>query len=643
MKKTHYLLLLALLSFILPDKLTAQNVNFTGTELLARPTDHSITVNVVADAALQVYFKYGTISGNYPFQTGTTTSSANVPVQVVIDGLAANTGYFYKMVYSQDGGSNWTERDEHSFVTQRSQGSTFTFTITSDSHVNIMLGNDQTWGQTLANVASESPDFNLDLGDTYAMDNVTSASGADASYIFQRASTRLGKISPSIPLFIASGNHEQEEGWHLDDNGNPANSLPVWGTNARKKYFPSPVPDDFYSGNTDTYSFLSGDQLHEDYYSWQWGDALFIVLDPFWYTTTKPFLGNTGGGEGSDTGSGDRWDWTLGVKQFNWLKQTIQNSSAKYKFVFAHHMVGGSDDYVRGGAVPANLFEWGGENKDGSWGFTSRRPEAEWGSVPVHQLFVANGVSAFFHGHDHQYAYEKRDNVVYQSMPSAGFSGNGFNIYSVGTYTLKVLPSPGHLLVTVTPTQTTVDYIGTSSGTSNYAYTIQPNSESGTTYNLTMAVDPPAGGTTTPSAGVHSYNENTVVNITATPAAGYVFESWTGNVDGASAASTTITMNADQSVTAHFTEVVTVPGKAGDMNNDGVVNSTDALIILSCDAGIDVSQFCPVNCADANGDGIVNSTDALIILSFDAGMSVPYSLGQEGCPSVVAPCPGCSK
>jgi uncharacterized repeat protein (TIGR02543 family) len=158
-----------------------------------------------------------------------------------------------------------------------------------------------------------------------------------------------------------------------------------------------------------------------------------------------------------------------------------------------------------------------------------------------------------------------------------------------------------------------------------------------------MAVDPPAGGTTTPSAGVHSYNENAVVNITATPAAGYVFESWTGNVDGASAASTTITMNADQSVTAHFTEVVTVPGKAGDMNNDGVVNSTDALIILSCDAGIDVSQFCPVNCADANGDGIVNSTDALIILSFDAGMSVPYSLGQEGCPSVVAPCPGCSK
>jgi hypothetical protein len=77
------------------------------------------------------------------------------------------------------------------------------------------------------------------------------------------------------------------------------------------------------------------------------------------------------------------------------------------------------------------------------------------------------------------------------------------------------------------------------------------------------------------------------------------------------------------------------------MNNDGMVNSTDALIILSGDAGIDISQFCPVNCGDANADGAVNSTDALIILSYDAGMSVPFQLGQTGCPSSVTPCQGC--
>ena len=83
---------------------------------------------------------------------------------------------------------------------------------------------------------------------------------------------------------------------------------------------------------------------------------------------------------------------------------------------------------------------------------TSRIPR---GSKPVHQIMVDNHVSAFFHGHDHEYAYEKRDGVVYQCLPAAGFSGYGFNSYSLGAYTLEVLPSPGHLRVTVTPAQAT--------------------------------------------------------------------------------------------------------------------------------------------------------------------------------------------
>ena len=44
------------------------------------------------------------------------------------------------MQYSTDGGATWVTRDEHSFWTQRAAGSTFTFDVTSDSHVNIQLG-----------------------------------------------------------------------------------------------------------------------------------------------------------------------------------------------------------------------------------------------------------------------------------------------------------------------------------------------------------------------------------------------------------------------------------------------------------------------------------------------------------------------
>jgi len=66
------------------------------------------------------------------------------------------------------------------------------------------------------------------------------------------------------------------------------------------------------------------------------------------------------------------------------------------------------------------------------------------------------------------------------------------------------------------------------------------------------------------------------------------------------------------------------------------------VIVLSCDAGIDTSQYCPMNCGDVNADGSIDSSDALVILSYDADMTVPFPVGQPGCPSTVEPCAGCS-
>jgi len=80
----------------------------------------------------------------------------------------------------------------------------------------------------------------------------------------------------------------------------------------------------------------------------------------------------------------------------------------------------------------------------------------------------------------------------------------------------------------------------------------------------------------------------------------------------------------------------------GDANGDGVVNSSDALLVLSCDAGIDTSDYCPMNCGDVDENGMVDSTDALIILAYDAGLEPPFDVGLPGCPASVTPCPGCS-
>ncbi|MBN1481953.1 VCBS repeat-containing protein [candidate division KSB1 bacterium] len=87
---------------------------------------------------------------------------------------------------------------------------------------------------------------------------------------------------------------------------------------------------------------------------------------------------------------------------------------------------------------------------------------------------------------------------------------------------------------------------------------------------------------------------------------------------------------------------IIAPGMIGDVNSDETPNSTDALIILSCDVGLDVTSFCPMDCGDVNNDGFINSTDALIILSYDVGLEIPYPVGESGCYSGVTPCPGCN-
>jgi hypothetical protein len=449
---------------VLPGELYAAVDDFN--ILLGRPTDHSITLNVIPAQSGEISFDYGDMSGDYDTQTSTVSCTADEPVVVVISGLESNERYYYRLLYRAESGDSWTAGSEHSFHTQRSPGSTFIFTIITDSHMNGGGGNVALYEQTLDEVRLDHPDFHFDLGDTFWMDGVTSVATANQRYLNQRQ--WMSVVSHSAAIFLAPGNHENEEGWNFDDT----NSKALLSLHARKQYYPNPVTDGFYSGNDDPLPEIYGGGLREDYYAWTWGDALFVVIDPYHYTINNPYA--IAGGEDNDEGpgSGDRWDWTLGQQQFNWFKQTIQNSNAKFKFVFAHHMLGGLEDFVRGGAAAAHMFEWGGYDIDGTtWGFNRERPG--WGNVPIHQLMVANGVSAFFYGHDHLYAYQKRDGVVYQEVPSAGLTGSGLQIYYNDSYTLNLLPSPGYLRVTISPTQAAVDYVYTT-GELAHTYTIDP-------------------------------------------------------------------------------------------------------------------------------------------------------------------------
>ena len=476
----------AIATFKTEDILPSSDYNV----LLSRPTNNSINLNTIINQSGDIFFEYGTASGNYTSgQTGTAAATADIPVNVVMNGLSTDTKYYYRLRFKPSGSSVWISGEEKSFHTQRAGNESFTFTVTSDSHFgDTFSGNTAArYEQTMENVAVDNSDFHLDLGDAFIMDNVNNQTQANSIYEAQRA--YFGKFSEKTPVFIAIGNHENEEGWNFDDT--PV-SKALMSIIARKQYFPNPLPGSFYTGNTDLLAAIGGNEFREDYYSWQWGDALFIVLDPFQYTMTIPYSNVTGSGQDNDeVVSGDQWNWTLGQQQYNWLKQTLENSNARYKFVFSHHVVGGQltvsnssagpPTYVRGGAMAANYFEWGGKNADETDGFASQRPL--WEGDPIHQLMIENGVTAFFHGHDHQFVHEEIDGIVYQLVPAAGMTGKGFDLYASSPYVMTEnsilgnLSNSGHLRITVNPDHATLEYVRSNedNGTVAYSYSMDPN------------------------------------------------------------------------------------------------------------------------------------------------------------------------
>jgi hypothetical protein len=70
------------------------------------------------------------------------------------------------------------------------------------------------------------------------------------------------------------------------------------------------------------------------------------------------------------------------------------------------------------------------------------------------------------------------------------------------------------------------------------------------TYTLTVTAN--AGGSTSPSAGMHEYLEGTVVQISAVPDSGWEFDGWSGEVTEPEMAITTIVMDSDKMVTANW-------------------------------------------------------------------------------------------
>jgi len=408
--------------------------------ITVKPTTNSVTLSILGykttDATIEYNNPIGSITNKISIKL-----AANIPQEVLIKNLEPGTTYEYTLAYKVLSNNESGQTIKQTFCTAKIPGSSFSFAVLADSHLD-MLTDTSIYNRTLSNILESKNDFMIDLGDTF-MDDKYGKDFSMSLYNYLAQRYYFGSISSSITYYFVQGNHDGELGFYNDGT---SQSWANWANTTRKKYFPMPEPNEFYGGNTQKDPFNGSLQ---DYYSWEWGNTLFIVLDPFWYTMPN--------------GSQEPWNRTLGLNQYNWLKTTLEKSTAKFKFVFLHNLVGGVDidGKARGGAEVVGLYEWGGKSPDGQNLFAEKRPNWE---MPIHDLLKKHGVNAVFHGHDHFYGYQQVDGIIYQEVPQPG-SPEDIKPNQAAQYGYKqgtILGGTGYLQFTVNPTSVLVQYIGTS-------------------------------------------------------------------------------------------------------------------------------------------------------------------------------------
>ena len=378
--------------------------------VLGRVSNKSVTVSSLANQALEGFFEYGTAPDNYTNKTGLLAFAAGQPVETVFENFQPDTPYFYRLSFRKPGETAFQARPEGRFHTQRAPGSPFMFGIQGDSHPERpQMSDPDLYARTLLHAASGKPDLYICMGDDFSVDTLRTVNMDTVGERYTLQRPFLGLVAQSAPIFLLNGNHEQASLFNFNQS-DVRHDVAVWAQEARNRYYPTPAPDGFYSGDT---TLLKSIGLLKDYYSWTWGDALFVVLDNYWQTPVLvdagfrdqpggPGPGGRGpgdrgpGGRGpGDRGAGGRgrggrggpgdpnrdwWGLSLGEAQYQWFKRTLEQSKARHKFVFAHHVLGSG----RGGVDEAGLFEWGGRNRRGDWEFDQKAARFGVARSPAH-------------------------------------------------------------------------------------------------------------------------------------------------------------------------------------------------------------------------------------------------------------------
>jgi hypothetical protein len=403
---------------------------FWGKELLCRPTPTSVELNVIPHRVTLMLADYGTSPGSLGSSTPMGVGDHTLPIQLHLTGLTPDTRYYYRTRFRPPNSFVWQMGPTRSFVTLPLPGHETRLCVTTDIHVTNLeaLGYTTMLNQlklTLDVLPGYQPEgFHawLDLGDLVVIR--AQRLPFDIEEVEQRyreAREYIDRAGCWIPLLFIRGNHEEVDGWDYD--GTPENTA-IWSGQMLLKWFPPPLPDGFYSGNTNPFPDLG---LPANYWACRIGDLRVRALDPYLYSPRRPHNGH-----GETGGTLNGWDWQIGDAQYEWLHDDLAADHAPYSFLALHHLTscytGAGEYYGRGGIEIAKWsvagrasFEWGGEDETGQYVLPAQRPN--WTHGAIHDMLAQLGNQVVLKGHDHFYGRQSLDGMIYLTMAKPDDTG----------------------------------------------------------------------------------------------------------------------------------------------------------------------------------------------------------------------------
>jgi secreted trypsin-like serine protease len=231
--------------------------------------------------------------------------------------------------------------------------------------------------------------------------------------------------------------------------------------------------------------------------------------------------------------------------------------------------------------------------------------------------------------------------AVQQYSLTMATSGSGTTTPTVGTHTynsgsvvaITATPASGHQFVKWVINGT--DYTSQSLNVTMNSNVTATAHFAPIQYTLTMATS--GSGSTTPTVGTHTYNSGSVVNLNATPASGHQFVKWV--ISGQSdvfTSSTSVTMNANKTATAHFAPIQYTL----TMAVSGSGSTTPAVGTHTYNAGSVVN----ISTTPASGNQfvkwVVNGTDYTnqsLNLTMNANATATAHFAAQGCPAYTLP------